>query len=127
MNRIAFVRENHKNAVLELPSRVGLSQEEYERLAEFANNLIWTNPKPCVECASRVMYSDADYFSFGVYRSGKGQTSAFWKINDLDSDGTSKDGLLLGPTRLASYSRQLKRRLAAEDVFKPEALCPVAY
>ena len=125
LNRIAFVRENHKNAVLELPSRVGLSQEEYERLAEFANNLIWTNPKPCVECTSRVMYSDADYFSFGVYRSGKGQTSAFWKINDLDSDGTSKDGLLLGPTRLATYSRQLKRRLAAEDVFKPEALASI--
>ena len=125
LNRIAFVREKHKNAVLELPSRVGLSEEEYERLAEFANNLIWTNPKPCAECASRVMYSDADYFSFGVYRSGKGQTSAFWKIKDLHSGDVSKDSLILGPTRLATYSRQLKRRLAVEDVFKPEALASI--
>ncbi|MBR0505725.1 MAG: hypothetical protein IJJ84_10000 [Kiritimatiellae bacterium] len=103
LNRIAFVREKHKNAVLELPSRVGLSEEEYERLAEFANDLIWTNSKPCMECASRVMYSDADYFSFGVYRSGKGQTSAFWKIKDLHSGDVSKDSLILGPTRLATY------------------------
>ena len=125
LNRIAFVREKHKNAVLELPSRVGLSEEEYERLAEFANDLIWTNSKPCMECASRVMYSDADYFSFGVYRSGKGQTSAFWKIKDLHSGDVSKDSLILGPTRLATYSRQLKRRLAVEDVFKPEALASI--
>lgn len=119
-NRVAFVREVHgKDVVLERPASFGLDAVEYARLAAFADELIFAKTKPCVECLSRVLYSDADFFSLGVYRSRAGEPSALANRRKFEEEDINPNGLLLGEVRLATFSRRLGRRLSFDDVFAP--------
>lgn len=122
-NRVVFVRETHgKSIVLERPASFGLEADEYARLTAFADDLIFAKGKPCTECLSRVLYSDAEYFSMAVYRSQTGEPSALNKVHMFEGAGLSRDDLLPSDVRLATFSRRLGRRLAFEDVFLSESV-----
>lgn len=122
-NRVVFVKETHgKNIVLERPANFGVDANEYARLTAFVDSLLFANGRHCTECLSRVLYSDAEFFSMAVYCSQTGEPSALKKAEMFEGAGISGDDLLPSDVRLGTFSRRLGRRLAFEDVFLSESV-----